>query len=245
MPAEVAALEHVLELVTCPVEDVLHVRRRVLQVAGAVPLCVFGRQACQVGQVEDVGVGEGRETEAVGVADGHGGEHQLFGGFLAQRGDMGMRQVRQGARGRLVQEQHQRGQQGQGPENPSGTPTDTTPGTAAGPWHEHMVNSMQRARAGESCQILHRAMVVLLDQVGTFTIRSTPGTSSAFLLLLGEFNLTHKLDRHGGSFQVLLGRTGTSGKEAAGVLLQYAPTGLSVQSVGGEWAVTGLLVGSV
>ncbi len=42
LPTEVAALQHLFQLVTRPVEDVLHVRRWILQIGGLVAILVLG-----------------------------------------------------------------------------------------------------------------------------------------------------------------------------------------------------------
>ncbi len=102
LPTEVAALQHLFQLVTRPVEDVLHVRRWILQIGGLVAVLVFGGQAGQVGQVVDVGIGKSGKAETVDVADGHGGEHHLRGGLLVQRRDVRMLQVGDGTLCRLV-----------------------------------------------------------------------------------------------------------------------------------------------
>ena len=79
MPAEVAALEHVGELVASAVEDVYHVGLWVAQASGTVPVPVFGGQPGQIGQVEDVGVAECRMPETVDVAEGDGWEARHWG----------------------------------------------------------------------------------------------------------------------------------------------------------------------
>lgn len=111
MPTEVAALEHVGELVASAVEDVYHVRLRVAQASGSVPVPVFGGQPRQVGQVEDVSVAECRVPEAVDVAEGDSREARHWG----WRGGVHCHQVRpsQVAPGQaccLVQEGSQRGE---------------------------------------------------------------------------------------------------------------------------------------
>lgn len=111
MPTEVAALEHVGKLVASAVEDVYHVGLRVAQAGGAVPVPVFGGQPCQVGQVEDVGVAEGRVPEAVDVAEGDRREARHWGwGGRVHCHQVRPGQVAPGQAGSLVQKGGQRGE---------------------------------------------------------------------------------------------------------------------------------------
>lgn len=111
MPTEVAALEHVGELVASAVEDVYHVRLRVAQASGTVPIPVFGGQPCQIGQVEDVGIAECRMPEAVDIAEGDSREACHWGwGSGVHCHQVRPGQVAPGQASRLVQEGSQRGE---------------------------------------------------------------------------------------------------------------------------------------
>lgn len=111
MPAEVAALEHVGKLVASAVEDVYHVRLRVAQARGTVPVPVFGGQPRQIGQVEDVGVAECRMPEAVDVAESDGREARHRGrGSGVHYHQVRPGQVAPGQACCLVQEGSQRGE---------------------------------------------------------------------------------------------------------------------------------------
>ncbi len=186
LPTEVAALQHLFQLVTRPVEDVLHVRRWILQIGGLVAVLVFGRQAGQVGQVVDVGVGKCRKAETVDVADGHGGEHHLRGGLLVQRRDVRMLQVGDGTLCRMVQKESQGHQECESPEGLS----DAQPAR-----HKDVVNPMERAGIGKAGQVLDWGAAALFDKALLVPIL----VAFLFLILLCKFDFANKFDRHVGS----------------------------------------------
>lgn len=107
LSTKVAALQHFIKLVARALEDVQHVRRRVVQLTRSVPATAFWRQPGQVGQVVDVSIGERREAEAVDIAQRDGRERELTPAFLVQCSHMWMLQVGTCAPGRLVQEEYQ------------------------------------------------------------------------------------------------------------------------------------------
>lgn len=107
LSAKVAALQHFIKLVASALEDVQHVRRRIMQLTWTVPTAAFWRQPGQVGQVVDVGISECREAEAVDVAQRDGREGELTPALLTQCGHMWVFQVGTCAPGRLVQEEHE------------------------------------------------------------------------------------------------------------------------------------------
>lgn len=186
LPAEVAALKHLLQLVAGPVEDVLHVGGWIHQISGLVPIAVFGRQTRQVSQMVDVGVGERREAKAVDVADGDGRENHLWRGLLIERRDVRVFQVRDGTLGRLVQEECQRCQEGESPQSlPEAQATRD----------EDVVNPMEGAGVGKGGQVLGRRCAALLDQTLLVPIL----LALLLLVLLCKFNFANKFDRHGGS----------------------------------------------
>lgn len=186
LSAKVAALQHLIKLVACALEDVQHVRRRVLQLPWSVPTTAFRWQPSQVGQVVDVSIGECREAEAVHVAQCDGRESELTPAFLAQRSDMWVLQVSTCAPGRLVQEEHQWCQQGQRPH----CPPHACP--ACSWWPQHLGQAMQRWGAGKSSQISHACSFVNRATTTSF------GWGCFSLISLSELDFAHKLDGHVG-----------------------------------------------
>ena len=185
VPTEVAALEHVGKLVAGAVEDVYHVGLRVAQASGTVPISVFGGQPGQVGQVEDVGVAEGRMPEAVDVAEGDGGEAGCRGwGSRVHHHQVRPGQVAPGQASCQVQKGSQRGEEGQCPE---GSPQ------SMGAWATGPAQPMQSAGAGEGGQV-----------PGGCCPLSSPQEALlipcllllGFRILLCKFDFAHNLDRH-------------------------------------------------